>query len=138
MQWAANASAAGFRTGKPWLPIPNNLAGETVSDELTDHSSDLNLYRALFALRSEGDILRAGDYETGESNKDIFSYKRSSAIDNLQVILNFSDQSHDYALEYSGTVLLSSEMTNKDNLKVSTVTLEPYEGIIVRIDKESY
>jgi len=50
MQWEAGP-AAGFTTGRPWLPLPASVATHNVAAETRDPGSVLVYYRKLLALR---------------------------------------------------------------------------------------
>ncbi|MGE5308712.1 MAG: alpha-amylase family glycosyl hydrolase [Deltaproteobacteria bacterium] len=61
MQWGSGR-AAGFTTGKPWLPVDEESARYNVESEKRDPGSMLNFYRSLIRLRQSEPSLQTGDY----------------------------------------------------------------------------
>ncbi len=64
MPWLAGAPAAGFSSGRPWLPADPAHAALAVDRQLADSHSTLHLTRYLLALRRAHPALRLGRFET--------------------------------------------------------------------------
>jgi alpha-glucosidase len=89
MQWDVTAAAAGFSTGRPWLPIPTH--GVDVAGQRADPDSLLNLYRRLLRLRHAHPCLRSTSYENVDAGPDVYAYRRGNGNSTLMILLNFAD-----------------------------------------------
>ena len=91
MQWS-DSHAAGFTTGKPWLPVQVAADRYNVAAEQRDPDSVYRWYRALLHLRHADPALREGGYVPLESgNPSVFAFGRSAdAHHRVLVVLNLS------------------------------------------------
>lgn len=99
MQWASDPGA-GFTSGWPWERVNYDYKTKNVEAQLTDSNSLLNHYRELIHLRAEYTALRIGTRTTVQSsNPKVYAYLRHSELEEILVILNFSDAAiSDYRL----------------------------------------
>jgi alpha-glucosidase len=92
MPWRGGA-AAGFSSGRSWLPMPPDAATRNVDQQSSDPGSVLNTYRRLLRLRRATPALQRGDQELmprGES--DVLAYVRRSDDGLAFVALNFASR----------------------------------------------
>ncbi|SIR19808.1 alpha-glucosidase [Paracoccus thiocyanatus] len=87
MQWC-DAGGAGFTSGDPWLPVPQDLAGRTVAAQRDDPGSLLRLYRDLLALRRSMPALTQGSLRLLEAKGELLAYERLAQGQRLLVALN--------------------------------------------------
>jgi alpha-glucosidase len=86
MQWDTSKNA-GFSTGTPWLPVPENANLMNVAIEQRDPNSLLNFYKRLISLRRSRPALRNGYYAVlNPKDEKVFSYLRKSE-DNRHAIV---------------------------------------------------
>jgi alpha-glucosidase len=90
MPWS-DRPGGGFTTGRPWLPMGDDIATRNVEAQLADHGSVLALYRRLTALRAELPALQVGAFELLPSaGGEIVAYRRTAAGQALVVVLNLA------------------------------------------------
>jgi alpha-glucosidase len=53
MPWSGDKTPFGFTSGSPWLPIPNEWREFSVSAQIADPASTLNLYRTALEIRKK-------------------------------------------------------------------------------------
>ena len=81
MPWKANAPAAGFSTGKPWLPADPAHRGLAVDLQEQDARSTLQWTRQVLALRRAHPALRFGTFETLHADADVLVLQRRHGTD---------------------------------------------------------
>lgn len=130
MPWDSSLNG-GFTTGEPWLPLGSALLERNVEQELEQGSSMLNFYRRLLTLRKDSPALQRGSFLAHPaSTEEVFVYRRESDDETRTVALNFSDHDQELHLR-SGQVLLSTiDLDRSDSFKKS-LTVGPYEGVII-------
>ncbi len=89
MQWDGTA-AAGFTTGRPWLPVPPTAATRNVAAQAADPDSILGYYRRLLLYRKSSAALRRGRYEEVGQDPKVFAYRRALDEHAVVVALNMS------------------------------------------------
>ena len=89
MRWDATCNG-GFTSGRPWLPMGDDVSEINVSRLQQDRHSLLWLYRSLIELRRSEPALVAGAYRPIRSRDDILMFKRVDANMQLLIALNFS------------------------------------------------
>ncbi len=133
MLWDGSTNA-GFSTGKPWLPIGRDFAGQTVEAERGDAGSMLSLYRTLLRLRREHRALSWGDIygvkPSGESGWPVLVYRRTDGEERMKVLLNLSGEPQ-IASCPPGRVLVSTEVGREGKEISGDVRLGPGEGVVV-------
>lgn len=76
MPWY-DAPGGGFTTGRPWLPLPPDLATRNVAVQAADPESVLSFYRRLLDLRRATPALHGGDQELVDAGaSDVLAYVR--------------------------------------------------------------
>lgn len=134
MQWTS-APHAGFTVGEPWLPVPENFKMATVEGQAEDPTSFLSLYRRLLAIRKNHLALRQGtysDYECGDGY--VWAFQIVYAEDRILVLANFDSSGRQVSIE-PGKILVSSYADNTNKAVNADYKLQPYEAIIVKIEK---
>ncbi len=127
MQWE-NTPGAGFTTAEPWLPLPEQLGGQTVTDQQDDPASELTYFRALTTLRRAHPALSLGDYATAEGgHPDVYAYTRTLGEDRVLVLLNFAREARPITAP-GATLLLSSEGVTE-----ATADLAPLEARLLKL-----
>jgi alpha-glucosidase len=132
MPWDASEKG-GFTTGDPWLPITPNLDAVNVEAQRDNPDSMLTLYRQLLTYRRRTPALRLGRYYPVEAAPaGCFAYIRQFNDQRRLIALNFTDAPLELDLEDEGTIALSTH-PDRDTATVTTLTLNPDEGLIVEL-----
>ncbi|SLN65751.1 Oligo-1,6-glucosidase [Roseivivax jejudonensis] len=106
MPWDAQAAQAGFSTGAPWMPVPQEHLPFAVSRQEDDPDSVLSFFRALMAWRREVPLLRMGSERAGSrAAVPLVVFDRYDADRTLTVILNFSLAERWFAADPPATLL---------------------------------
>lgn len=129
MPWTPD-TAGGFTTGTPWLPLNGDVAACNVETERSDPRSLLNLYHQLLALRRAHPALSAGEVHHVRAEGDVLVFERHEAAERLTIALNLSGAPA--TLPLHGWVLLSTAERSPGPDAVSSLTLAPNEGVILR------
>ena len=130
MAWTPDG---GFTTGKPWLPLHDDVAALNVQSLETQPQSLLALYRELIALRRREPALSIGSYGVVECRDDVLIYERIHAERRLLVALNFGAAVLYTPLPSGGELLLSTVHGWKGKTTGDLLRLQPHEGVIVDI-----
>ncbi|HJO93936.1 MAG TPA: alpha-amylase family glycosyl hydrolase [Victivallales bacterium] len=139
MQWNCSPNA-GFssKAVKTWLPVADDYQVNNVDTELEDPFSMLSLFKKLIQLRNSEKILQIGKYSSIDiNNEDVFAYRRF--IDNeccYYIILNFGNKNQTVSISdrnIIGKVAVTTTMLEKDNVNLSSITLEANEGLIIKV-----
>jgi alpha-glucosidase len=77
MRWNAMPQA-GFTTGKPWLPVGDDVETCNVEIQREDKRSQLNLYRSLIGLRTAEPVLRVGGYAPAGCFGEVLAFAASA------------------------------------------------------------
>jgi len=128
LRWASGAGG-GFTGGEPWLPLPPDEPGASVSAQRDDPDSILTLYRALLALRRREPALQLGSVEVIAARPDgLLAYRRTLGERSLVVALALGEVTADTrdVVPAGATVLLATRPGLADPR-----TLVPGDGIIV-------
>ena len=134
MRWDGSAGA-GFTTGRPWLPIGNDVATINVESERSDPASILELHRRLLALRRSEPSLSVGDWSPIKASGRVLAYQRSApGAAAYAVVLNMWSRPLDVELPGCfGRVALSTKLDREGETIATTVSLGPNEGLVVRL-----
>ncbi len=107
MQWAADATTAGFTSATPWRAPGTKTSTMNVAAEDKDPNSLLNHYRALIALRKAHPALQTGALtllETG--NSGVYAILRHNTTETILVVVNLSGKPiTDYQLSLTESLL---------------------------------
>jgi alpha-glucosidase len=135
MRWDGSAKGD-FTSGRPWLPVEPDAAGN-VAAQRDDPTSLLGLHRRLIWYRKGSGALRGGDYRTLYDTPDgCYAYLRSAGKERLLVALNFVGQSVAWPLAGvdSGRLELSTDPDRQAaEVDLRPLRLGPDEGVIIRL-----
>ncbi len=133
-QWN-DAPYAGFSTKDPWLPVAVDYLENNVEIQQRDPQSLLTLYRCLLHLRQSSLALGRGRYSpVNDAPPDCFVYLREYEQERYLIALNFGAETREVGLQgASGHLVISTELDRAEGLPVSTLTLRPHEGNIVKL-----
>jgi alpha-glucosidase len=135
MQWNANA-AAGFTSGRPWLPIAADFTRVNVAAEQSQPDSILSLYRRLIGLRRSEPALAVGDFEPLPAEEDLIAYVRKSGERRILTVLNLGSDMRNFdlaQLKRSGRLLLSTYLDGEPGPLLGRISLRPDEGAIIEL-----
>jgi alpha-glucosidase len=136
MQWGGTHSA-GFTTGEPWLPTPDDSYRVNVAAQRDDPRSLFSLYRRVIRFRRSTPALRSGRYRGVRSApQGVFAFERSDAGERLLVALNFTDRERQLAIPgmATGSIQLSTDPERAEgSTPMQPFVLRPREGVILRV-----
>jgi alpha-glucosidase len=137
MQWDTSPNAGFCPPGvEPWLPIAADFQRMNVAVESEDSHSMLSLTQALLGLRRSTPALSRGSYQPlGTASPDRFVFLREHDGVRCLVALNFSDSGQTVAAPQlgSGSIVLSTHLDRRGEVRVALLELRPNEGCIVRL-----
>ena len=89
MSWTADASTAGFTTGRPFRAVSVNVATHNVAAAEPDPTSLLAHYTMLLALRNSQPAIARGSYEQAVASGATLSVQRKLGADHLVLTYNY-------------------------------------------------
>lgn len=92
MPWSRHASAAGFSTGAPWLPVPDSHAALAVDAQEGDAGSVLRFTHAWLALRRAEPALRHGTAEPLGLPAPLFGFRRRAGARDIALVFNLAPE----------------------------------------------
>jgi alpha-glucosidase len=114
LPWAGDRPPFGFTSASAsWLPMPDEWAGLSVSDQSNDPTSTLSLYRSALRLRRELFATAPPEIEWLEVPDDVLGYRRAG----VTVLLNAGEAAVSMP---PGELLLSSSAVTDGALPAST------------------
>ncbi|WP_338471611.1 alpha-glucosidase [Niallia sp. XMNu-256] len=135
-QWNDQPSA-GFTSGKPWIKVNPNFNEINAEKAVKEDHSIYHYYRKLIQLRKQHSIIVYGDYQLILPDHDqIYAYLRTSEIEKLLVITNFSEDPVSFQLPEDvlfepREILISNYHIADTNLPLN-FTLKPYEARVYK------
>jgi oligo-1,6-glucosidase len=133
-QWDTTINS-GFTSGKPWLKVNSNFEMINAEEQESNPQSVLNYFRKLVKLRKQNSVLVYGTYTLlDRENTAVYSYTRELNGKKLLILLNFTDKTATYNLDFKlgkHAVLLGNY---NDCTKAKNSILRPYESIIIEFD----
>ena len=96
MPWAAAEPAAGFSSGKPWLPVPDGHLAYAVDAQEKDPASVLHHYRAATAFRCAHGVLQRGSLVFPDAPSEILAVERSLPDASMLCIFNMTSEAQDW------------------------------------------
>ena len=129
MQWNEN-DQAGFTTGEPWIKVNPNYSFINAKAVLDAPNSIYYFYKKLLAFRKDNLTLVYGQYEEVLSDHEqLFIYRRWDDQEQYYVVLNFSDEPHEFQIEnISAYQLVIGNYKNESDSR-----LRPWEGRLYQI-----
>lgn len=132
LQWD-ETDYAGFSTAEPWLPVDQSYIAVNAAKQSDEPQSVLSLYRALLSLRREHAALRQGEFTLLGFDNNILAYQVAGRDSTFVTMVNFNDMEHDVVVS-GGEIICSSVMVKNSNRLHGTVTLAPFEAIVIKKD----
>jgi alpha-glucosidase len=135
MPWQPGPTG-GFTTGRPWLPLPDDVDERNVASQDPDPDSILSLYRRLIRLRRESPPLGYGTQELVDvGDPDVLAYRREADGRSVVVALNFASRHASASLPTPASggpwrIALSTHPRTEGDTLVGPVTLSPLEALI--------
>ena len=131
MPWA-HATGAGFTKPdvEPWLPF-GDVGACNVEDQRRDPDSMLSLCRDLIGLRAAVPDLRSGAYTRVAGESGLWAWRRGERV---VVALNLGDDPTRLAVP-NGMVRIGTRRERDGERVESSLTLGPWEGVIVWLDE---
>jgi alpha-glucosidase len=135
MQWSPE-HAAGFTTGKPWLPVSIDFELQNVQTERNDPSSMLTLYRRLIELRRREPALSVGTYTPVVSDGAVLAYVRAVEGRRFLVALNLGHRPAQLSLDSTGPgeVVIATEPVREGRRIEGRWLSAGDDGVVVRLD----
>jgi alpha-glucosidase len=131
MQWDGSKDA-GFTEGTPWLRLAADSSMVNVATLSRQSDSVLSLYRRLIGLRDANPALNVGRVEGVASNGKVLRYERVDGDQRLAIMLNLSEGTEEVGVD-AGHIVVSTHMDRAGEPVVSSVSLRPFEGVIVSV-----
>lgn len=133
-EWDGSANAGFSPDGvaaEPWLPVAAGYERRNLAAQMADPRSIFTLFKRLLALRKATPALYAGIYRPVDAPEGCFLYIRE--LDGAQTViaLNFSGLPQTVTVPVSGKIALSTHLDREETLEGGTITLRPYEGVVV-------
>lgn len=132
MRWDDSRNG-GFTSGRPWLPMGDDISQRNVLRLQQDMRSIIWLYRRLIELRKTEPALTAGAYQAMRSRDDVVMFKRSYADRELLIALNFSATPRRFSFEGQAHLLISSHLDREPAPLSSPSILREDEGVILTL-----
>ncbi len=140
MQWTPMING-GFSKGKPWLSVNPNYKKINVSKQLSDENSLLNHYRKLIELRrhsSYRELIIYGDYiDLNDQHPEIFMYERRLEGRLIRVINSFSRRILKFPFDDTRLRAILINNYPKLTIKSATMTLKPYQSVVIELKEIS-
>jgi alpha-glucosidase len=92
MPWSQAEPHAGFTTGTPWLPIPDDHVVRAVDRQNTNPKSLLNDWRRFLHWRKSHPALRTGDLRLVPTPAPFVAFERFNNEQRILVVFNFSEK----------------------------------------------
>lgn len=92
MPWRSDAPHAGFTTGTPWLPVPEDHRAASVAVQEADAASALQMWRRLVAWRKAHPALSRGDLSVLDLPAPLIGFSRACEEERLVVVFNPSER----------------------------------------------
>ena len=131
MPWESDAHAAGFTSGKPWLPVPDAQRGRAVDRQEHAPDSVLARYRAVLAFRRREPSLVKGSIALVDAPRDVLIFVRASGNEKLLCAFNFSDEEVDAPLPVEAAGVTALDFPGATGKLDGTCLLLPPLGVFI-------
>jgi glycosidase len=129
-----DSPAAGFTSGKPWLPIHPDYKELNAAAQEKDADSVLSFYKKMIKLRKDHSALFfEGEIKPRDAGSDLFAYERALGKERALVLGNFSDEPASFDLQKlgaDGLVWLGNRRPAGSALS-GKITLEAKEAVVI-------
>ncbi|WP_329741996.1 alpha-glucosidase family protein [Dyella sp. A6] len=134
MPWRDD-SHAGFSSGAPWLPVPEEHRVLAVSHQEKDASSTLNGFRAFMRWRRDQPALRWGEIQFLDTVEPVLAFVRSLGDEALLVAFNLSGEDIALPLAVTDTLpLLEGHGLPQGRAAGGELRLPGYGTVFARLD----
>ncbi|MGA7616686.1 MAG: alpha-amylase family glycosyl hydrolase [Thermoanaerobaculia bacterium] len=136
MQWTSGGNA-GFSTGDPWLPVPEDHVSVNVEDESADPGSLLTFYRRLIRLRQSEPALNVGAFIPINTDGDLLAYIRRDGERSFLVALNLGHRPGIVEFEHRevrGEVVLATDRSLEGTRIEKRLELQGDSALIILLD----
>jgi alpha-glucosidase len=131
MQWDASPNA-GFTSGEPWLPVPEDHEEINVETQ-KNAKSMLTLHRRLLSLRRSEPALCVGSCDEVAAEGDLLRYVRSHNDRRFLVVLNLGEERCNPDGIRNGRIVLNSHLDREGEMVSGSLALRGDEGAVVEI-----
>lgn len=134
MPWSAGEPHAGFSSGRPWLPVPEEHARLAADAQEKVAGSVLNHYRDTLAFRKAHAALHDGDMAFVASNQDILAFTRAKGSQTLLFVFNLTREKAEFSPPSSMTLGESIAVPGfGGRLSEGAIELAPLDMACVRL-----
>ena len=134
MVWEAAADNAGFSTGKPWLPVPENHRARAADVQNRKGTSVLAAYKAMLSLRKRHPALVRGSIRFLDVEGDGLAFIREGDGERLLCVFNFADEPANWsAPQHVGIVQPIDAGAVGASLHEGDLSLPPLGWVICRL-----
>jgi alpha-glucosidase len=126
---------AGFSSGKPWLPVPDDHRALAVSRQERDPRSALHGFRSFMQWRHRQPALRWGDIRFIDTPEPVLAFTRSYQGETVLAMFNLGAQAVEVTLpRLHGGILLDGHGLHEGVLAEGRAQLPPHGLVFVRLD----
>ena len=134
MPWEADQDNAGFSTGKPWLPVPQEHQTMAVSTQDDDPQSVLSHYRGALAFRSRHPVLKTGSMHFLDMPADILGFTRQGEGERMLFVFNMGRERRDVKLPKDMKVRKIVDMHGMSGqVEGDVVSVDPFDGFCAKL-----
>ena len=126
---------AGFSSGKPWLPVPDDHRALAVSRQELDPHSALHGFRGFMRWRHLQPALRWGDIRFIDTPEPVLAFTRSYQGETMLAIFNLGAEPVDVALPaFRGATAIEGHGLHEGVLGEGHAQLPPHGLLFARLD----
>jgi alpha-glucosidase len=126
MPWTGDAHAAGFTSGRPWLPLGIDHASLAVDRQDKDPESLLNVTRRVVALRADNVALAIGTMTVTCAEEALLVFVREGGGQSLTCAFNLGDTALDWAIDEPKRYRVVESVNGATH-----TLLPPYSGVVL-------
>ena len=134
MPWAADTPAAGFSTGRPWLPADPAHNALAVDRQEEDAHSTLHLTRRVLALRRRHPALRLGGLDTLHADDTLWVLRRQHEGDTVLAAFNLGTEPCTHDLPQPPVACGEALLVNGAHAAGRRLYLPPGAAIVLPVD----
>lgn len=134
MPWDAQRDGAGFTTGRPWLPVPDDHRARAVDVQSADPGSVFAQYRRFLAWRRHHPALRLGTIRVFATGEPLLALEREYDGERLLALFNLGNAPLERPLPDGGPWRALGGHGYRGEISDGRVRLGPYEACFARRD----